>query len=196
MTPRDPVVYAHDLPSTQSKRPSRHRRAQSTASTRSTPSSKRSPSPMITFTARPLSPEAKGVKNITRKVIETLEGLGHLDSTDMGEQDDDYDSEQYDQREVELVLNASASAKRAEAPQAPVVVVMNGRLNGSAAANHVSFKPVEQIKKIDWEIPRKALHSSIGVLLLAVRSTSTFAYNHIQVSLRCTSTCTKVMSRP
>jgi diacylglycerol kinase (CTP) len=193
MTSRDSVVYSHNLPS---KQPSRRRRAQSTASTRSTPSSKRSPSPIVTFTARPLSPEAKGVKNITRKVIETLEGLGHFDSTDMGEQDGDYDSEQYDQREVEAVLNVNGGAKRAEAPKAPVVVVMNGRLNRSATGNHVPFKPMDQIKKIDWEIPRKALHSSIGMLLLAARSTSAFAYNHMQVSLRCTSTCTKVMSRP
>ena len=161
MTARDPVVYAHDPQSTQSSQPSRRRRTPSTASIRSTPSSKRSPSPIVTFTAHPLSPE-KGVKNITRKVIRTLEGLGHLESIDMGEQDDDYDSEQYDQREVEAVLNVNGTAKHGESPEAPVVVVMNSRLNGSIPGNHVALKLVEQNKKIDWEIPRKVLHSSIG----------------------------------
>jgi diacylglycerol kinase (CTP) len=165
MTARDPGVYAHDLQFTQPSQP-RRRRTQSTASNRSTPSSKRSPSPLVTFTARPLSPDAKGVKNITRKVIKTLEGLGHLDSSDMGEQDDDYDSEQYDQREVEAVLNVNGAAKHGETPEGPVVV-MNGRLNGSVSGKHVALKPVEQINKIDWEIPRKVLHSSIGVFRLS-----------------------------
>lgn len=159
MTARDSVVSAHDHQFSQPPQLPRRRRTHSTASTRSTPSSKRSPSPIVTFSATPLSSDPKGVKNITRKVIRTLEGLGHLDSTDMGELDDNYDSEQYDQREVEAVLTVNGAAKRGETPDAPVVVVMNGRLNNSVAGKPVTLKPVE---KIDWEIPRKVLHSSIG----------------------------------
>jgi len=161
MTTCDPSARAHDTQFTQHPQSSRRRRTHSTASTRSTPSRKRSPSPMVTFTAHPLSPDAKGVKNITRTVIRTLEGLGHLDSTDMCERDDDYDSEQYDQREVEAVLNANVTAKHGETPGAPVVV-MNGRLTGSATGKHLTLKLAGN-KKIDWEIPRKVLHSSIGV---------------------------------
>ncbi|KAF8230550.1 hypothetical protein L208DRAFT_1281361 [Tricholoma matsutake] len=163
MTARDSVVSAHDHQFSQPPQLPRRRRTHSTASTRSTPSSKRSPSPIVTFSATPLSSDPKGVKNITRKVIRTLEGLGHLDSTDMGELDDNYDSEQYDQREVEAVLTVNGAAKRGETPDAPVVVVMNGRLNNSVAGKPVTLKPVE---KIDWEIPRKVLHSSIGFFTL------------------------------
>lgn len=80
----------------------------------------------------------------------------------MGEHDNNHDSEQYDQREVEAVLNVNGAAKRGETPEAPALVVMSGRLNGSIPGKHVALKPVEQNKKIDWEIPRKILHSSIG----------------------------------
>ena len=183
MIARDPAVHAHDHPT----QPARRRRTHSTASTRSTPSNKRSPSPRITFTARPLSPDTKGVKNITRKVIKTLEGLGHLDSTDMDEQDDDYDSEQYDQREVEAVLNVHGSAKLGETPEAPVVLVVNGRPNGSVTG---VLKSAEQSKKVDWEIPRKALHSSIGTFSLRLLHTFKshlylFAYRFLYIVPLC-----------
>ncbi|KAG6840278.1 hypothetical protein C0991_007766 [Blastosporella zonata] len=94
-------------------------------------STKRSPSPIVAFSPTPLSPDAKGVKNITRKVIKTLEGLGHLDTTDMEEQEGESDEkcDISDATEVEASLNPPA---------------------------------LHQPKKIDWEIPRKLLHSSIG----------------------------------
>ena len=38
----------------------------------------------------------------------------------------------------------------------------NGHANGFAA-HHKAIAPPAQAKKIDWEIPRKALHSSIGM---------------------------------
>jgi diacylglycerol kinase (CTP) len=38
----------------------------------------------------------------------------------------------------------------------------NGHANGIAAHNK-AIAPTAQVKKIDWEIPRKALHSSIGM---------------------------------
>jgi diacylglycerol kinase (CTP) len=51
---------------------------------------------MITFHSTPLSAEnSKGVKNITRKVIKRLEGLGHLEMVEMNmsvpEEDDQLD---------------------------------------------------------------------------------------------------------
>ncbi|KAG6837142.1 hypothetical protein H0H93_014047 [Arthromyces matolae] len=139
MTSRDPVLLSsHDL-----QRPSlspRRRRSQS--STRSL-SSKRSPSPIISFSPTPISSEAKGVKNITRKVIKTLEGLGHLDSTDMDEQE--YESDEKcdinEANQVEIILNGAA--------------IHHETQKSSVASS-------QPTKKIDWEIPRKLLHSSIG----------------------------------
>ncbi|KAJ7594089.1 hypothetical protein C8J56DRAFT_820430 [Mycena floridula] len=122
--------------------------------TRST-TSKRSPSPRILFKASPLSTD-KGVQNITRKVIRRLEGLGHLDVVDMSEQDDLEERE-----EVEETLKSLARDLRTPEP------------NGTAPMNPV-------VKKIDWEIPRKTLHSSIGFftiyLYLSQNSPKTVIY--------------------
>ncbi|KAG6874856.1 hypothetical protein C0992_006233 [Termitomyces sp. T32_za158] len=137
MTTRDTVLLSsHDF-QRPSPTPRRHR-SRSSVSSRSL-SSKRSPSPIIAFSPTPISPDSKGVKNITRKVIKTLEGLGHLDSTDMDEQE--YESDEKcdisEATEVEAVLNGAARPR--EMP------------GGDVAS-----------KKTDWEIPRKLLHSSIG----------------------------------
>ncbi|KAJ6632214.1 hypothetical protein B0H10DRAFT_2206607 [Mycena sp. CBHHK59/15] len=78
-----------------------------------------------------------GVKGITRKVIRTLEGLGHL-----VEADDDED----DEEEVERVL---ADARRAGKQRAAV-------------------EPPAEKKKVDWEVPRKVFHSSIGFITLSL----------------------------
>ncbi|KAG6915025.1 hypothetical protein DXG01_013883 [Tephrocybe rancida] len=140
MTTLEPVLLqSHDRQHT-SPTP-RRRRSQSSNSSRSL-SSKRSPSPIIAFSPTPLSPDAKGVKNITRKVIKTLEGLGHLDSTDMEEQECESDEkcDISEASEVEAALNGVALHRETQ--------------NGSTAPT--------QPKKIDWEIPRKLLHSSIG----------------------------------
>ncbi|KAJ7226831.1 hypothetical protein GGX14DRAFT_627191 [Mycena pura] len=75
-----------------------------------------------------------GVKGITRKVIRTLEGLGHLDPPSEAEADDEMD----DETEV-------AAALRADRRQ--------GKLRALSEA--------APQKKIDWEIPRKVFHSSI-----------------------------------
>jgi hypothetical protein len=40
-------------------------------------------------------------------------------------------------------------------------------VNGHALGNGVAVKKTDRRQKIDWEIPRKLLHSSIGGLLLA-----------------------------
>ncbi|KAF8057065.1 hypothetical protein FPV67DRAFT_1658150 [Lyophyllum atratum] len=162
MTARDPVLLqVHD---SQQPSPSpRRRRSHSTASTRSL-STKRSPSPVITFSPTPLSADAKGVKNITRKVIKTLEGLGHLDNTDMDEQDCESDEkcDLNDANEVEATLNGSAG---------PSSEHLRPRQNGSAVRappvaaqipSEVGTPATSEVKKIDFEIPRKLLHSSIG----------------------------------
>ncbi|KAG6902097.1 hypothetical protein C0995_004449 [Termitomyces sp. Mi166 len=136
MTTRDPVLLSsHDFqrPSPTPRRP----RSRSSASSRSL-SSKRSPSSIVSFSPTSISSETKGVKNITRKVIKTLEGLGHLDSTDMDEQE--YESDE--------------KCDRTEATEVEAV------LNGTAL--HRVITEANPKKKIDWEIPRKLLHSSIG----------------------------------
>ncbi|KAJ7101419.1 hypothetical protein B0H15DRAFT_919781 [Mycena belliarum] len=79
-----------------------------------------------------------GVKGITRKVIRTLEGLGHLDPA--LEADDEADDESEVARALED--NVRAGKQRAVVPS--------------------------QTKKIDWEIPRKVFHSSIGFVTLGL----------------------------
>ncbi|KAG5644854.1 hypothetical protein DXG03_007584 [Asterophora parasitica] len=117
-------------------------RGRSSSATRST---KRSPSPLVTYSS---DSKARGVKNITRKVIRTLEGLGHLEDMTEREQDE-CDSET---SEVDATGVAHPhDGLRLRQPQQ----------NGSAAA----VAP-PQVKKIDWEIPRKLLHSSIGFFTL------------------------------
>jgi diacylglycerol kinase (CTP) len=160
MTVHDAILIPPHDPTSQLQpsSTSRRRRALSTAS--STTTSKRSPSPRVTFTAAPLSSDSKGVKNITRKVIRTLEGLGHLDNIDMYEEDCDSD-ERLDQTEATLTLNGSAN-NRESASLAPH---QGTHANGSASPSGMSVSDSRQPKhqKIDWEIPRKVLHSSIGV---------------------------------
>ncbi|KAG6829756.1 hypothetical protein H0H92_003632 [Tricholoma furcatifolium] len=111
------------------------------------PSTKRSPSPIISFSPTPLSGEKKGVKNITRKVIKTLEGLGHLDTSEL-----DMDIVEECDTDSENVPNGNGAIAHAKTPtQTPT---QNGSANGGVV-------PPPR-KKIDWEIPRKVLHSSIG----------------------------------
>lgn len=103
--------------------------------------SKRSPSPIVTFQSAPLSPE-NGVKHITRKVIRHLEGLGHLEELEA-----DSPSPEDDEMEAEKALDALAST------------------NGHAHANGNGNGKVAKAK-VDYEIPRKVLHSSIGMCLV------------------------------
>lgn len=158
---RDPsqgASYLHDSP----RRP----RSLSTASTRSL-STKRSPSPIITFTPAPLSSDTKGVKNITRKVIRTLEGLGHLDTTNMDEQDSEYD-EKHDISEVEDVLNDVLQKSLYDSSSHQLNPPNISSLNSKHHLVHTTSPARETPKKIDWEIPRKLLHSSIGVYSLSI----------------------------
>ncbi|KAF9474383.1 hypothetical protein BDN70DRAFT_815769 [Pholiota conissans] len=134
--------HAHDPP--------RRRTARSPSLTRSIAASKRSPSPIITFHSTSLSAEhPTGVKNITRKVIKRLEGLGHLEMVEM-EEDEQSSSGQDEQAEVEKVLNElGKDALKVAAPT-------NGDAKSSVAPK----------AKPDLEIPRKVLHSSIGFFTL------------------------------
>ncbi|KDR74627.1 hypothetical protein GALMADRAFT_140993 [Galerina marginata CBS 339.88] len=134
------------------------------ASPVSSATSKRSPSPIIFFHPAPLSAEnPKGVRDITRKVIKRLEGLGHLESSDMElpvpeEEELDGDGEE---RQVEKVLYAlgEEAVKNAQAAKSAAESA-NGSLNGNGHARPAT-KP-----KPDLEIPRKVLHSSIGFFTL------------------------------
>lgn len=122
-----------------------------TATPRRRRPSQSSPSPIIAFAASPLPTEAKGVKDITQQVIKSLEGLGHIDFVGVPGRMVGIDEQS------EAVLEDATSLRRTESE------IMkqphgNGHVktpNGAAAQ-----------KKIDWEIPRKLLHSSIGFFTL------------------------------
>jgi hypothetical protein len=120
-----------------------------------TTTNKRSPSPIITFHPTPLSADnSKGVKNITRKVIKRLEGLGHLEMVDMDmsvpEEDEQLDDDGED-REVEKVLYALGKE-----------AVTNARASSTMNGNGHSHTQPAKKPKPDLEIPRKVLHASIG----------------------------------
>lgn len=147
---RDPVlVHAQD-----SSPSPRRRRSVSTASMRSR--SARSPSPIVTFTPTPLLSDRKGVKNITRTVIRTLEGLGHLDSANMEERHPKPD-ERDGTSQLEQVFN-NAHQRNVHTANGTVLIPDD---RSRTQAN-------ETPRKIDLEIPRKLLHSSIGRYLLAI----------------------------
>ncbi|KAJ3512190.1 hypothetical protein NLJ89_g3660 [Agrocybe chaxingu] len=151
----------------------RSRPARSPSLTRSPPStrsssvsttlSKRSPSPIITFHPTPLSAEnPKGVKNITRKVIKRLEGLGHLEMVDSEEEELMGSGEE---REVEKALYAAGrEAMKAAQKKLTIPATTNGYAKANGHANGHVATPKKQ--KADLEIPRKVLHSSIGFLTL------------------------------
>jgi len=106
--------------------------------------SKRSPSPIISSLS---SENPKGVKNITRKVIKRLEGLGHLEMIEA-----DFSVPELDHRcqvhELETVVSANVVKPSSDKHQ------MNG--------NGITHVGKAKVSKTDFEIPRKLLHSSIG----------------------------------
>ncbi|KAG2007483.1 hypothetical protein CC2G_015177 [Coprinopsis cinerea AmutBmut pab1-1] len=118
------------------------------------PSSKRSPSPIVKFTSTPLPVDsAKGVQDITRKVLRQLEGLGHLEVVEMETPHELSEDEQplHNGNGVHVQPNGAVNPKPST----------NGHThsNGNGA-----LKPVE--KPVDYEIPRKLLHGSIGFFVL------------------------------
>ncbi|EDR10466.1 uncharacterized protein LACBIDRAFT_316889 [Laccaria bicolor S238N-H82] len=157
---------AHDTFPTPTAAAPRRRRRSRAARSPSLTSSKRSPSPIVSFS--PSAENAKGVKNITRKVIKTLEGLGHLDVVDMVTYEEGDEEERRVDREVEEVLYElereeirSAGAKPETNGYSHHLTTVNG--NGNGALNGGS---VDKTKKVDLEIPRKVLHASIGFFTL------------------------------
>ncbi|KAJ7641808.1 hypothetical protein FB45DRAFT_785946 [Roridomyces roridus] len=114
-----------------------------------------------------------GVKGITRKVIRTLEGLGHLDSPQetlesdpLADPADDAD----DESETHMTMN----------------MLMNEEDNDTdrkVATGKQRAPPVEAKKKIDWEIPRKVLHSSIGFITLGLYLTPSMSPRTVTIVL-------------
>ncbi|KAH6910847.1 hypothetical protein BKA70DRAFT_1424514 [Coprinopsis sp. MPI-PUGE-AT-0042] len=105
-------------------------------------STQRSPSPIVYRSSALPADSTKGVKDITRKVLRQLEGLGHI------EVGDDMSSEEEHERVNGNGLHAIPNGKAS-----------NGHTNGNGVS-----KPTE--KPVDYEIPRKLLHGSIGFLVL------------------------------
>ncbi|KAJ7715087.1 hypothetical protein DFH07DRAFT_762847 [Mycena maculata] len=104
------------------------------------PASSQSPPPRAARRASTSPSRDAGAKRISRKVIRTLEGLGHLDSPS---EDADVDGD--DEGEDAEVAKALAEDRRMGKQRA-----------------------LEPEKKIDWEIPRKVFHSSIGFVTLGL----------------------------
>ncbi|KAF8800119.1 hypothetical protein BYT27DRAFT_7056244, partial [Phlegmacium glaucopus] len=125
----------------------------------------RSLSPIISFHPAPLSAEnTKGVKNITRKVIKRLEGLGHLETVDidLAVSEDEEEPEKWsskvavevEEREVEKVLYALGRE-----------AVKRDQSNTTRVGNGITQKKATKLKA-NLEIPRKILHGSIGFFTL------------------------------
>ncbi|KAJ7279363.1 hypothetical protein C8J57DRAFT_1502023 [Mycena rebaudengoi] len=118
--------------------------AASTATTTATTTPKstktRRPSPKRRASASPAR-DVAGVKNITRKVIRTLEGLGHQQLLEDEDEDEEGEVEyavvQGDNRNINSTNMDKGKARAMEDPSA---------------------------RKVDWEIPRKVFHSSIGTI--------------------------------
>ena len=166
-TDRETATNAQDINVQQlEQRKPRHRsrptRSPSLGRSSAISSGRRSSSPVITFHPAPLSPDnTKGVKNITRKVIKRLEGLGHLEMVDLylPVSEEDEEPEEWDRNgavkggedtEVEEVLYA-LGREAVKGPQSKEICIGNG------TTEHKSPK-----SKPDLEIPRKMLHASIG----------------------------------
>ena len=167
-TEREIATNARDMGVQQPQQPRHRSRPPRSPSLTHSPSNavrggvKRSPSPIISFHPAPLSTEnTKGVKNITRKVIKRLEGLGHLDMVnDLDACDEEEepgawlsngvvkDAMDVEEREVEKVLYALGRES-----------VLKETRTGNGITEKHSPKP-----KPNLEIPRKVLHSSIGLI--------------------------------
>lgn len=122
----------------------------------------RSPSPIISFTASPLPNDSKGVKNITQHVIKSLEGLGHFDFVDphgrmVGlDERTEASLEDHDNHAIQRTRPSVLRQRNTNGHAKTNTGVISSTQNGSPRGT------IPQPQKIDWEIPRKLLHSSIG----------------------------------
>ena len=165
-TDRETATNAHDINVQQleQRKPwhrSRPTRSPSLSRSSTNSNSQRSHSPVITFHPAPLSPDnTKGVKNITRKVIKRLEGLGHLEMVDfdfaVSEEDEEPEEwgrngavEGGEDSEVEVLYALGRQAVKSSQPKETRIG------NGTTEHKFSKLKP-------DLEIPRKLLHASIG----------------------------------
>ncbi|KAF8874858.1 hypothetical protein BD779DRAFT_1565442 [Infundibulicybe gibba] len=129
------------------------------------PASKATPDPAVGGAKGAKS--GKGVQDITRKLVLLLQemGMGHVldlgDAEQEGECENENESERGgsergQQQEQEQEQGGTRKKERGERqPQ-----VANGHAGAVGGASEKRDEP--QKKKIDWEIPRKVLHSSIG----------------------------------
>lgn len=176
MTAREYSTHEHPQPDILS---SGERRSTSTTSSKSPPPAvnMRSPSPRVAFTATAITTDSKGVKTITRKVIRRLEELGH--PSELLQMDGDLVEEIDEQIEVERVLNEDRTGKvgTSSPNKSQQRRQSKQHLNGTATPRAMKTPPsssqkdlangkgLQKKEKVDWEIPRKLLHSSIGLLV-------------------------------
>ncbi|KAL0946336.1 hypothetical protein HGRIS_012574 [Hohenbuehelia grisea] len=129
-------------------------------------SATRSPSPKITFSPTSFE-QGKGVQNITRQVIRRLSSLQHVEVLEMQLENENEHDHEHDDGDEEAssadVTPMTDSPPRRGSPELERKVHANGSANKSAKATNGH---TDAVKKIDWEIPRKVLHSSIGVVTL------------------------------
>ncbi|KAF7340795.1 hypothetical protein MSAN_02108600 [Mycena sanguinolenta] len=109
----------------------------------------------------------------------TLEGLGHTDA------DMELDEELSNGHEGDLDVDEVAEI---EAEMNGEVARLRERRNGKRRATTqdeapVAAPPTEEKKKIDWEIPRKVLHSSIGFITLALYLTPSMSPRLVALTL-------------
>lgn len=137
-------------------------------------------SPTATLSPAPL-PTDNGVHNITRKVIRRLEGLGHLEMVDIpptleddtdipssnvsdGGREGDLEEEVETEREQEEVEKAVYD-ELTRRDKTPTQQQHQQQPNGHLVAVNGNGIIIQKQQKVDWEIPRKLLHSSIGPLI-------------------------------
>ncbi|KAK2460708.1 hypothetical protein APHAL10511_007178 [Amanita phalloides] len=141
----------------------------------------RSPSPIISFTASPLPNDSKGVKNITQHLIKSLEGLGRFDFVDAQGR-----MLAFDEQPESTLQNGNNIVRRVQSNTPPQRHV-NGHANVGPSATPTGFpngtarSTIAIPRKVDWEIPRKLLHSSIGFITLYLYLSGRDARNIILV---------------
>ncbi|KIY49692.1 hypothetical protein FISHEDRAFT_8014, partial [Fistulina hepatica ATCC 64428] len=131
----------------------------------SIPRTKRSPSPRVSLTVT----TEKGVQSITREMIKRLEQLGggHLDELEIEAKENE------EELWVERALKPGANGSLRGAPDG-LATIPTRHVKGAIANGHdVRRRPATPTtsKKVDWEIPRKLLHASIGFFTIYLYNT-------------------------
>ena len=175
-TDRQTATNAHDINVQQQQPKPRHRsrptRSPSLSRSSTNGSTKRSSSPIITFHPAPLSAEnTKGVKNITRKVIRRLEGLGHLEMVDLNL------SVSEEEEEPEK-LRRNGTAEGGEDSEVDKLLYALGKEAVKTSQSKKTNGMTEQKPTPNLEIPRKVFHASIGLF-------SFFGLNYISPDFFC-----------